>query len=562
MAYTILKYLRVSSEDIDLDGFDKYESNSIVNQRAFIGDFIGRMPEFEGCTVIEECDDGWTGTNFNRPGVQKAIEMALSGKVQCIIVKDLSRWGRNFLEVGDYIEQKFPSWGVRIISINDVYDSGKLHGATGGIDIAFRNLVYEMYSHDLSEKIKSARLTAAKSGKFSAPYAFYGYNKDPKDQRKLVIDEESGTIVRRIFDLAAKKLTGTQIAKILNNENVPTPQQRQTNDGFRRRWTQREKQFWYSSMITKILTDERYTGKQIYGKMCVPEVGCKKRNPVPRDEWIVIPGTVPAIVTEDEYNAVREVVRGRYNSTYERSECKLLFSKKLKCGHCGIAMRVVRGKDVIKYKCSTLSLETGFGCRNEYVYEKDLAAAVLAALQQQIAFADDARKKLKAKAEQLAPSVEKLQADVTRLEKAIEKSKTAKMSLWEKYHAGTISAERFQHENEKADEQVVQYSAKIPELQERIRELELDSGRENVFVERFSKYVGIQELTRPVVEEFISEIKVYGSDRIEIVFNYADEYAKLAGLVNDTKPHRKAKGRIDHTGSGGQKAPRCPSKII
>lgn len=540
MAYTILKYLRVSSEDIDLDGFDKYESNSIANQRAYLDDFIGRMPEFEGCAVIEECDDGWTGTNFNRPGVQRAIEMAQSGQVQCIIVKDLSRWGRNFLEVGDYIEQKFPSWGVRIISINDVYDSGNLNGATGGLDIAFRNLVYEMYSHDLSEKIKSARLSAAKSGKFSAPYAFYGYSRDPSDQRKLVIDEESGAIVRRIFDLAAQKLTGTQIAKIMNDENVPTPQQRQENDGNRRRWTQRDKQFWYSSMVTKILNDERYTGKQIYGKMRVPEVGSRTRTPVPREDWIVIPGTVPAIVTEEEYNAVREVVRKRYNSTYERAESKLLFSKKLKCGHCGIALRVVRRPDENKYKCATLNLNTGFGCRDEYIYEKDIADAVLSALRQQIAFAEETRYKLDAKSAKLAPSIEKLKSEVVRIQRLIEKYKSDKMNLWEKYNAGTISAEAFQRENERTDELVSQRTAKIPELQAQIRELEMETGRENVFVERFSKQSGIQELTRAVVEEFISEIKVYAADRIEILFNYDDEYDKIAALLDNTKKKRRA----------------------
>ena len=533
MLYTILKYLRISSEDIDLDGFDKYESNSIVNQRAFLDDFISKMPEFGRCTVIEELDDGRTGTNFDRPGVQRAIEMAKSGDVQCIIVKDLSRWGRNYLEVGDYLEQRFPAWGVRFISVNDLYDSATLSGgATGGIDIAFRNLIYEMYSQDLSEKVKSARLAAAKSGKFCAPYAFYGYNRDPNDQRKLVIDEESSAVIRRMFDMAAQGYTSTQIAKVFNEERIPTPQQRQTNNGFRRRWTYNENQFWYSTMITKLLGDERYTGKQIFGKMRVAELGSAKRRPVPRDEWIVIPDTVPAIITEEQFNATREAVRGRYRATYTRPESKLLFSKKLKCGHCGIAMRVIKRKDDIKYKCSTLNLETGFGCRDEFVFEHDIAAAVLAALQQQVAFADETRKKLIAKTEKLTPSIEKMRAEVVRLQKLIDKTKTDKISLWEKFHNGRISAEMFQHENEKADEQIVQCTAKIPEVQTRIRELETESGRENLFVERFSKHVGIQELTRPVVEEFICDIKIYGADRIEIIFNYADEYAKIAKLLD------------------------------
>jgi hypothetical protein len=340
--------------------------------------------------------------------------------------------------------------------------------------------------------------------------------------------------------LAAQKYTGTQIAKILNDENVPTPQQRQTNAGHRRRWTYNEKQFWYSSIVTKLLNDERYTGKQIFGKARVVEVATNKRKAMPKEDWLIIPGTIPALITEEQYNAVRKLVSGRLISKYEHKESKLLFSKKLKCGHCGIALRVVRRKDEIKYKCSTLNMETGFGCKDEFIFEKDLADAVLAAIHQQIALADEARIKLKAKAEQLAPSIEKLRGEVLRHQKLIDKSHTVKVGLWEKYHDGEISAERFQRENEKADEQAAKSTAKIPGLKARIREFERETGCENVFVERYCKQAGIQELTRAVVVEFISEIKVYAGGRIEIIFNYADEYAKLAALFDGGKKKRGA----------------------
>jgi chromosome segregation ATPase len=178
-------------------------------------------------------------------------------------------------------------------------------------------------------------------------------------------------------------------------------------------------------------------------------------------------------------------------------------------------------------------------CNDDYVFEKDLADAVLAALQQQVAFADVARNKLKERAERLAPSVEKLQNEITRFQRQIDKSKTVKMGLWEKFHMGNISAECFQRENEKIDTQVAQSTAKIPEIQARIRELETKSGQENAFVEWFSKHIGIQELTRAVVEEFINVIKVYAADRIEIVFNYADEYVKVLELMDVSKKKRR-----------------------
>jgi len=288
MAYTVAKYLRISSEDIDLDGFDKYESNSIKNQRSLLDDFISKTPDFAGCEVIEELDDGRTGTNFSRPGVQRVIELARTGKIQCIIVKDLSRWGRNYIEVGDYLEQKFPKWGVRFISISDCYDSAILgSGAVSGIDIGFRNLIYELYSQDLSEKVRSAKISIAKSGKYTNAAAFYGYIKDPTDSRKLVIDPPASETVKRIFNLAKQNIMPTQIAKILNDERVPTPQMRKIELGYRRKWTKGEISFWYGSIVSLMLRDERYTGKLIYGKKKIAEIGKAELVNVPKNEWIV-----------------------------------------------------------------------------------------------------------------------------------------------------------------------------------------------------------------------------------------------------------------------------------
>jgi DNA invertase Pin-like site-specific DNA recombinase len=540
MPYTIAKYLRISAEDIDLDGFDKYESNSIANQRAYLDDFIARVPEFKGCEVLEAIDDGRTGTNFLRPGVQNLIEMAQSGKVNCIVVKDLSRWGRNYLEVGDFLEQKFPAWGVRFISINDMYDSATLIGVTSGMDIAFRNLIYDLYSQDLSEKVRSAKDSAAKNGKNCNAEAFYGYIKNPNDTRQLIIDEPAAEVVRRIYDLAAHDYSTLQIAKTLNDENVPTPQERKKQLGSRHRWTSGEATFWYSSIICLILKDERYTGKLIYGKKRRQEVGKQDQQSMPKSEWIVVPGAIPAVITDELFQVVQQNVGKRRKSYIPKQPTKLLFTRKLRCAYCGMSLKAIHRKHGVKLQCDTGRSTDKYGCEKFCVYEKDIADTVLSALHQQIAFADEAREKLAAREKQLAPSIEKLQTQIVQLQRLIEKSKTSKMALWEKYHIGEISAEGYQRENEKADEHAAQSAAKIPELQARIRELEMESGRENVFVERFSKQAGIQEITRAIVEEFISEIKVYAADRIEIVFNYADEYEKLVAIFDGDKKKRRA----------------------
>jgi DNA invertase Pin-like site-specific DNA recombinase len=269
---------------------------------------------------LEELDDGRTGVDFSRPGVRRVIEMAQTGKVQCIVVKDLSRWGRNKLEVGDFLEQKFPAWGVRFISVNDRYDSVALNGSTGGIDIAFRNLVYELYSQDLSEKVRSAKMSAAKSGRNTNSEAFYGFIKDPGDFRKLIVDEPTAKTVRRIFGLAAQKYTPAQICKVLNDEKVPTPQERKIQLGSWHRYTSGKATFWHSATLSRILRDDRYTGKLIYGKTRTAEVGRRKQISVPESAWVIVDGAMPAIITQEQYAAARKLMRSR--DTADRKSAK------------------------------------------------------------------------------------------------------------------------------------------------------------------------------------------------------------------------------------------------
>ncbi|GHV42521.1 hypothetical protein FACS189490_11680 [Clostridia bacterium] len=267
-----------------------------------------------------------------RPGVQRLIELAQSGKVNCIIVKDLSRWGRNYLEVGDFLEQKFPAWGVRFISINDMYDSAKLNGATGGIDIAFRNLIYEMYSRDLSEKVRSGRNATAKQGKHMGGYGFFGYKKDQSDRHKLIIDTATAPIVKRIFELAADGYSSSQIAKQLNAEGRETPQKAKENQGAKFNRRKAIADCWYGGEVINILRDERYLGKLIFGKTRVMTVGKQDFKKTPREEWIIAEGAIEPLVTQEQFDAVRALFSGRSHvkPNTVNAKSKLLFARKIK----------------------------------------------------------------------------------------------------------------------------------------------------------------------------------------------------------------------------------------
>ena len=197
--YIIANYIRLSMEDLDLcDSKEKVESVSISNQRSFINTFIEQRKEFEGAEIKEFVDEGYSGTNFDRPAIKELLLLCRQGEIDCIIVKDLSRFGRNYLEVGDYLEQIFPLLGIRFISINDRFDSKDFFGQRGGMDVALRNFIYEMYSRDLSQKVKSGVTTCMKRGEYYAGCMVYGYRKS-SDGKKMEIDEGAAVTIRRIF---------------------------------------------------------------------------------------------------------------------------------------------------------------------------------------------------------------------------------------------------------------------------------------------------------------------------------------------------------------------------
>jgi len=291
MSYVVAMYLRISNEDAD-------NRESIANQRALIRDFIAKTPDFAGCKIIEAVDNGLTGTNFTRPGAQQLIGMAKSGGIQCIIVKDLSRWGRNHIEVGDFLEQKFPLWGVRFISLGDNYDSAKQRHSF--FDAPFRNLIYQMYSYDLSVKCRTGKDIATKQGKIISPYPTFGYD---KDNGKYVIDPIDAPIVLRIFNLAQQGHSIAAITKILNAENVPTKQTSKHRKGFTKVWGKGNR--WNNTAVRDILQNECYTGKWIYGKTRTTKVGGRQTKKIPRSQWIIIPDALPAIVTQEQFMAVQ-----------------------------------------------------------------------------------------------------------------------------------------------------------------------------------------------------------------------------------------------------------------
>ena len=292
----IAKYLRLSQDDAIS------ESMSIPHQRLLLDEFIDEA-SIPNTTVLEFVDNGFTGTNLNRPAAQEMLDLVRIGKVNCIIVKDFSRFSRDSMESGYYIEQVFPLYGVRFISVADHYDSADYDGSTGGLDVAFKFMMHEYYSKDLSKKVKSAKHILMKNGEHIVGGAIYGYRKN--DSGKWEHDPTAAEVVREIFDMALDGKTTTQIRDKLFADQRLAPRE---YEYFNKGKDIMPKYNWTTRQIFRILTNEQYTGAYVAGKRESSSIGSKKMVLKDRSEWIIFPNSHTPIVGQDEFDRVQEII--------------------------------------------------------------------------------------------------------------------------------------------------------------------------------------------------------------------------------------------------------------
>jgi len=294
--YVIAKYIRLSLDDAIS------ESLSIPNQRLLLDKHIEEL-DLPNATVMEFVDNGYTGTNLERPAVQEMLELVRCGRVNCIIVKDFSRFSRDAMESGYYIEQVFPLYQVRFIAIGEHYDSADYKDGTGGIDVAFRFLMHEYYSKDLSKKVRTALHVRMKNGEHIVAGAIYGYRKN--NSGKWEADPEAAEVVRQIYELALQGLTTSQIRDKMFEAKYQTPRE---YSKIKRGKEITPKFMWSAQMIWRTLTNEQYTGSYVAGKHESSQVGTKYMKANDREKWIIIPDSHPAIVSKEDFATVQELI--------------------------------------------------------------------------------------------------------------------------------------------------------------------------------------------------------------------------------------------------------------
>ncbi len=361
--YVIGLYIRLSSEDSKVGSF------SIENQKRALHQYADAMEDAAHAEVLEFVDNGYSGTNFERPAVQELLDKVREGAVNCIIVKDFTRFGRNSIEVGYFMERVFPLYGVRFISLNDGFDSDTLHGDTGGINVAFQYLISEFYSRDLSIKYKTAKYVKFRRGEYQSVLCPYGYQKGADG--RMEPDEETAPNVRLIFELAGRGCTSSEIIQELYERKIPTPGEYKASKGRKIHDISRTHQIWQRSTIRNILLDERYIGTYVMGRKQVVEVGSSRVRNRDESEWFRIPDHHPAIISKELFQRVQELKPKK--RCIKKNVHLYPLRGKVFCGCCGHAMPRNPSKSHF-FVCKHTEVDQSAACHGLRIAEKDLEA--------------------------------------------------------------------------------------------------------------------------------------------------------------------------------------------
>lgn len=500
--YKAALYMRLSKDDDNSN-----ESSSISTQRKMLLSFV---KENKFSVYDEYVDDGYSGTNFERPAFKRMIRDILDKKVNLIITKDLSRLGREYITTGQYTEIFFPEHGVRYIAINDGYDSINLYN-----DIApFKNVVNEMYARDTSKKIKSAFETKMKEGSYIGSFAPYGYQKDSEDKNHLIIDENTAPIVQEIFDMAEMGTKPVDIARHLNSNGVMTPAMYRCHikpylniDNYSKR------KEWTSESISKILRNIVYLGHTAQGKTEKASFKSKVTIAKPKSEWKIVKNKHEAIITKEQFDNVRKRVEGRINK--RKSNFKNIFSGIAKCADCGKNMSTTGTRKkgaVANLVCGGYKLYGSKECTNHFIDYETLYNIVLEELKKHICLTEEEKRSIfkelqdnlneEKGIDNCGKLVEEYKISINNIDNIIR-------HLYEDNVNGKISDTRFTNLLNTYENQQTEMKNKIQELENKKR-LKEDTKKESYkkFFELIEEFDDISELTSELLYKVIDRIEI------------------------------------------------------
>lgn len=531
--YNVAVYLRLSRDDISDGG--SVESNSIRSQRDLICSYIREQDAMEIYDIY--VDDGWSGANFDRPSFKRMMKDIEAGYINCVIVKDLSRFGRDYIEAGRLIQKTFPAFSVRFIALNDNFDSLTANFNETALVLPVKNFVNDAYCSDISRKVRSHQQVKREKGDFIGAFAVYGYRKNPNNVNHLLVDEYAAGIVKKIFAWKIDGLSNLAIAEKLDGMGILSPMEYKKSQGekFSTGFVTHVKARWSAVAVKRILTNELYTGMMVQGKNAKVSHKVKRLVEKPKEEWVRVAGTHEAVVPVEDFKTVQKLLEIDTRASAGKAGCHM-FTGFLFCGDCGEPMirRVNRykGTEKVYFICATRN--KGLGCTRHSIHEEELKYLVLAGIQQQLALFLD-KSHVLTQIEKMEVQFEEVVAfdrEIQKLRKEQEKYISLRIGLYEDLKHGIITENDFKDFRQIYETQYQATEEAIRQQEEAIRNLFKAGVAAGANLEKMKSTLEIKKLSRDILVTFVSRILVYEDKRVFLELKAGDMFAKVFMLAD------------------------------
>ena len=526
-------YLRLSKEDGDKDDENKLESDSIYSQRLIMEDYLVENPDIQ--LILEYVDEGYTGTNFNRPAFIKMIDDIRVRKINCVIVKDLSRFGRNYLETGQYLEVFFPLMDIRFISVVDNIDSHLNPDSINNISFSFMNIINEEYSRDISNKIRSTFVAKRENGEYICGFALYGYERDKVNRGKLIIDPEAAKVVKQIFQWYLEGMTCSTITYKLNERGILNPTTYKSRKYSNYHHKNSNGGLWNKQSIRNILRSQMYTGDLVQGKYEKISHKVNKVKKLSEEKWVIIENHHEPIIDKDLFFKIQEILNRDTRISQKTKELSL-FAGFLRCADCGRQMvkkNVNKKEDREKYHyyvCGTYDLMTKSACTRHTIRSDVLEKTVLDAVKRLAELAVRIRKIINS--QQKITENEKVKKLLNEREQEKMKIEDNLNRLYSDYKNELISLEQYLLIKEKYEPELNSLNQSISNLQNTLKKEQERIDTLNVFIDKFIKYEKIEKVTRALLISLIDVIYIYNNVAVEIKFRDQDIINRAIDCAN------------------------------
>ena len=524
-------YIRLSKEDLQKINRGLDDSNSVKNQRDILNDFhFNHAEEFESYT--EYVDDGHTGTDTERESFQRLLGDVMNGKITCVVVKDLSRFARNYSDAGSLIDNLFVQMGVRFISLAEGVDSYLNPDSVNSIIVPITNVMNDQYCYQTSKKIRQVFDYKRRNGQYIGSFAPYGYIKDPANKHQLLVDTEAAETVKRVYSMLLQGSSKRAIALYLNEHGILSPTAYRRKKGLPVSSAVADDPMWGARMIHEILTNPIYTGDLVQGRRRVKSYKVHQIEAVPEDEWVRVPDTHEAIIPHETFDKVQALLV-RDTRTSPKGREVHLFSGFLKCADCGKSITRSQSGKNIYYACSTYKNRSRTACTMHSIKHNRLEAAVLFAIQYQVNTAVSYSELIaRINSAPLKKSQShRLNDQIAAKEKELTRITRYKQSLYQDWKDGEITQQEYRDMKADYERQAAELADVLARLNAERAELLNGVDKEHPALVAFAKYQSIETLTREILTDLVDHIKIYENGNISVHFKFVDEFRRIAEYI-------------------------------